>query len=100
MSDDIQPAVKLLEPSQSAKASAFVQEKQAFEAMRPELLQRYEGQYVAIFQNQVVDSDADKVTLALRVYQVQGYKPIFVHYVSRHDPVPRSIRSPHRPNQP
>ncbi|ETW93179.1 MAG: hypothetical protein ETSY1_40345 [Candidatus Entotheonella factor] len=99
ISEDIQPAVKLLEPSQLAEGSDMVREKQAFEAMYPDLLQHYEGKYVAIYQQQVVDHDPDKVTLALRVYRTHGYKPIFVHYVSRHRPVQRSMRSPRLPSQ-
>ncbi len=78
-SEDIQPAVKLLEPSPMATELAIDREKLDFEAMHPELLQLYEEQYVAIYQGYVIDHDPDKVTLALRVYQTHGYKPIFVH---------------------
>jgi hypothetical protein len=58
-------------------------------------LQHYEGQYVAIYQDQVVDSDLDKVALALRVYHKYGCVPIYVHHVSRHEPRTRYIHSPH-----
>lgn len=37
----------------------------------------YEGKYVAILHGKVIDSDQDKVKLAERVYENQGYIPIF-----------------------
>jgi hypothetical protein len=98
-SEEIYPAVELLTPPHRAKNEQFLRDKQAFWAMRTELLQRYEGQYVAIYQGKVVDNDQDKVALALRVYQTYGYVPIFVHQVSRQKPVTRFIRSPHLPAQ-
>ena len=98
-SDEIHPAVELLTPSHRTKNAQFLSDKQAFWAMQTELLQCYEGQYAAIYQGKVVDSDQDKVALALRVYQTHGYVPIFVHHVSRQKPVTHAIRSPHLPAQ-
>ena len=98
-SEEIYPAVELLTPSHRTKDVQFLRDKQAFWAMQTELLQRYEGQYVAIYQGKVVDSDQDKIALALRVYQTYGYVPIFVHHVSHQKPATRSIRSPHLPAQ-
>lgn len=98
-SEEIYPAVELLSPVSRIEDEQFLKEKQAFWAMQADLLQRYEGQYVAIYQGKVVDDDQDKVALALRVYQTYGYVPLFVHHVSRQQPVPRAVRSPHRPAQ-
>ncbi|NIN64245.1 MAG: hypothetical protein GTO63_06005, partial [Anaerolineae bacterium] len=49
------------------------QGRQAFERMRSELLKTHKGQFVAIFDNQVVDADAEIGTLARRVYARFGY---------------------------
>lgn len=90
--EDIYPAVELLAPPPTAQ---FAREKQAFWAMHEAMLQQYEGQYVAVYEGKVVDSDQDKVALALRIYRTYGYVPIFVHLVSRHASPVRSIYSPH-----
>ena len=94
-SEELHPAVELPAPSQQTQEAQFAKEKQAFWAMQTALLQRYEGQHVAIYHGKVVDSDLDKVALALRVYHQYGYVPIYVHYVGRHEPRTRSIHSPH-----
>jgi hypothetical protein len=94
-SEELHPAVELFSPPQQTQEAQFAKEKQAFWAMQTALLQHYEGQYVAIYQGQVVDSDLDKVALALRVYHKYGYVPIYVHHVSRHQPRTRYIHSPH-----
>src|SRR2546428_1066011 len=41
-------------------------------ALREQLLDRYDGEYVAIHQGRVVDHDTDKLKLGLRVYQRFG----------------------------
>jgi hypothetical protein len=61
----------------------FEAEKKAFWALRGQLLDQYEGQYVAIHQGRVVDHDTDKLKLGLRVYWRFGYQPIYVQLVSR-----------------
>ena len=43
------------------------QEQVAFANMLPELLAQYEGHYVAVHQGKVIDHDADKVALAIRI---------------------------------
>lgn len=61
----------------------FEAEKAAFERLEPDLMASYKGQYVAIRGGQVVDNDADKMTLITRVYQTSGYGPMYVHKVGQ-----------------
>jgi len=67
-------------------------EYQAFLRLLPELLGTHQGQYVAIHDGQVVDSDPDDVALILRVQSKVGYVPIHVGLVTDPRPV---VRIPH-----
>jgi len=63
-------------------------EKQAFERMnRLGLLEKYEGKYVAILGEKIVDVDEDKRKLAKRVYGKYGYRPIYIEKVGEKKPV-------------
>jgi hypothetical protein len=46
---------------------AMLQEVEAFKALHPQLIKQYKGQYVAIYQGQVVDHDSDPVELLKRI---------------------------------
>ena len=71
---------------------AFKQEIAAFEKMKPELLQRYPGQYVAIYQGQVVATGNNRLSLVKEVYDQFGEAPCYVEKVS---PKPaRRVRIP------
>lgn len=72
--------------------SKWEQERSAYWRLLPTLVSRYRDQYVAVHEGQVVDSGADQVELALRVYRRFGYVPIYVGLVSD-DPV-RMLRVP------
>ncbi len=75
-------------------------EYRAFRRLLPELLATHRGQYVAIHNEQVVDSDGDDVALILRVQAKVGYVPIHVGLVTESQPL---VRIPHyhecRPEQ-
>lgn len=60
----------------------FARERQAFWAMHAQLVSTYEGQYVAVLNEQLVDSDSDERALVQRVYQTFGYQPMYVQYVT------------------
>lgn len=68
-------------------------EYRAFQRLLPQLLPTHRGQYVAVHEEQVVDSDADDVALILRVHARYGYVPIHVGLVT--DAPPPPIRAPH-----
>ena len=67
--------------------------RQAFERMRSELVKTHKGRFVAILNNQVVDTDSEMGTLARRVYARFGYRPIYMQKVTEHPRVAR-ISSP------
>jgi hypothetical protein len=74
-----------------APRTKWEREYQAFQRLVPQLLEVHRGQYVAIHQGQVVDSGAEKLTVALRVLAKIGNVPIHVGLVSEdHEPVSRS----------
>jgi hypothetical protein len=67
-------------------------EYQAFLRMLPELLETHHGQYVAIHDGKVVDSDANDIVLIQRVHAKVGYVPIHVGMVAGVQPVSRGSR--------
>ena len=77
---DVIPAPELEQfPGGTTK---WEQERAAYWRLLPSLVSQYRGQYVAIHEGQVVDSGANQVEVALRVYQRFGYVPIYVGLVS------------------
>ena len=70
-----------------APRSKWEREYKAFQHLLPKLLATYEGQYVAVHDEVVVDSGNDKMAVALRVLARIGNVPIHVGRVSE-DPEP------------
>jgi hypothetical protein len=62
--------------------SKFERERRAFFRLLPGLLATHSGQYVAIHDEQVVDSGPDQLEVALRVQRRVGGVAIYVHLVS------------------
>jgi len=93
---DTQPAVELECDDASETDAQFEAEKKTFWALREQLLDQYEGQYVAVYQGRVVDHDRDKLRLGLRVYQQFGYRPIYVQMVGRQGLPVKRLASPRR----
>jgi hypothetical protein len=80
------------ESETSEITQAFEQEVAAFEQLRPALLEQYAGQYVAIYQGQVVASGDEKLALLDQVRERFG--PI-VCYIEKVSPdSPRTVRMP------
>jgi hypothetical protein len=67
-------------------------EYQAFLRLLPSLLSTHRGQYVAIHDGQVGDSDTDDIRLIQRVHERIGYVPIHVGLVTEQLSV---VRLPH-----
>jgi hypothetical protein len=61
--------------------SKWEREYQAFRRLLPQMISTHRGQYVAIHNEQVVDSDQDKLALALRVLAKVGNVAIHVGLV-------------------
>ncbi len=57
-------------------------ERQALEAHYTDILPVYRGQYVAIHQGHVVDSDADARVLYLRIRERYGYIPVLIRRIT------------------
>lgn len=71
---------------------AFAREVAAFKALKPELLKKFPGQYVAIYQKQVVANGVNRLALVKEVYSRFGEVPCYVEKVSSE--LPRRIRIP------
>lgn len=71
---------------------AMQREEAAFQALLPELLTSYPDQYVALHGGQVVDSDADKVALVMRLDQAYPDTVVLVKKVTAEPE--RALRMP------
>ncbi len=69
-------------------------EEAAFEKMLPTLLPNYLGEYVAIYQQQLVDHDEDEIALVERVHATYPNAVILVKQVSNVPEQPIVFRSP------
>ena len=83
---------KIDESEMGQANEAFEQEAAAFESLKPSLLAQYLGQYVAIYQGQVVGSGDNRLTLVKEIYSRFGEVPCYVGKVS--DKPPRRVRLP------
>jgi PHD/YefM family antitoxin component YafN of YafNO toxin-antitoxin module len=68
---------------------AFEREIAAFERMKDELLEKYRGQYVAVYQDEVVGVSSDKLELVRQMHERFGPVTMYVHLVAEQDPVYR-----------
>ena len=59
----------------------FWKEVTAFNQMPQVQIDQFYGQYVAVYQGNIVDSDFDEAELALRFYRTWGYVPVYIHKV-------------------
>ena len=83
----------------SAPRSKWEREYQAFGRLLPQLLATHRGKYVAIHEEQVVDSGDDRLALALRVLAQVGNVDIHIGLVSA-DPEPICCSGVRREVQP
>ncbi len=68
-------------------SEAIAGEMQAFRRKLAHLLERYEGQYVALYRGRVVGHGADDEALALRLYERLGDVPFYIARVERQSTV-------------
>ena len=61
----------------------WVIEAQAFQRKQAQLLERYEGQFVALYRGRVVGHGPDDEELARRMYERLGDVPFYVARVER-----------------
>jgi hypothetical protein len=72
---------------------AFEREREAFERLKPELLRTHRGQWVAVYQEKVVEAGQDRSQVLDSVYDRFGYVPVYVQKVEEQ---PRVYKMPHR----
>jgi PHD/YefM family antitoxin component YafN of YafNO toxin-antitoxin module len=72
---------------------ALEKERAAFLRLKDQLLRTYQGKFVAILNEEVIDVDEDDRVLTRRVYAEHGYVPIYIDQVLEESPV-RRILSP------
>jgi hypothetical protein len=65
-----------------------------FEALKSELLETHPGEFVAIYQKQIVGFDQDEMNLIHRVYEQFGPVPCYVEKIVPE--TPRKVRMPSR----
>lgn len=73
---------------------AMLREKAAYLAMHSQLLEQYEGMYVAIFQGQVADHDQDVSELIRRIERDYPDEIVMVKQVTEEPDRVLHIRSP------
>ena len=74
----------------------IVAETEAWYRLPPAERHRYQGKYVAVYQGQVIDSDADRLTLYHRVRQKFGRQTVLITE-GGDQPVPvYRVRSPRK----
>jgi hypothetical protein len=78
---------------QTLDGGEITQEQQAFRRKRSQLLQRYEGQFVALYQGRLAGHGADDEELALRMFKKFGDAPFYIAKVER-EPTVYELPSP------
>jgi len=61
----------------------MVAEERAFYKKKARLLQRYEGEFVALYQGRVVGHGPDDEDLAQRMFKKLGDAPFYIHKVCK-----------------
>lgn len=72
----------------------MLSEMHAFSEMHEELLERYPGEYVAIYQGKLIDHDPDQLRLFQRVAQRYANLPVLIKQVLSDPEEVYSFRSP------
>ena len=88
-------ALKRLKSRKLEEITQFNESRSFYKANLEALLRQYEGKYVAILDQRVIDSDVDFSRLAERVFKCVGYRDIYMPKVQRKAKVV-SIPSPQR----
>ena len=79
--------------TQKRSSDSWVTEAQTFRRKRAQLLQRYEGQFVAFYRGRVVGHGPDDEELARQMYERLGDAPFYIARVER-EPTVYELPSP------
>ena len=77
--------LEITAPYVDLEDAPFWKEVEAFNQMPQSFIDDYYGQYVAVYNGNIVDADPDEGELALRFYRVFGYVPVYIHKVGTED---------------
>ena len=80
--------------SRDASQDAIAAEQTAWFARLASERQRYQGQFVAVKDGQVIDQDADRRALYLRIRQRFGRQPVLIVSADWKQPPEFTLRSP------
>jgi hypothetical protein len=72
---------------QDFEDARFWQEVRAYASIPNVARERYAGQFVAVYNGNIVDSDPDEAVLIDRFYRTFGYVPVLIHAVGVEDSV-------------
>jgi hypothetical protein len=87
--DDVPRKRQFIPPLKSAELDdvTFWNEVRAYASIPNTARERYAGKYVAVYHGDIVDSDAEEVSLVERFYRTFGYVPVLIHKVGIEDGV-------------
>ena len=77
-------------PDTLPQEDPLADEVATFAALKPELLKTHYGEFVAIYQQQIVGFDSDEISLIRRVYEQYGPVPCYVEKIVPE--TPRKVR--------
>lgn len=87
LSSELSPAraldayLEMMRRRSRLEEAPFWKEVAAFNQMSQHQIDQYYGQYVAVYEGNIVASDVDEAELALRFYRTWGYVPVYIHRV-------------------
>ena len=73
--------------------AAFLEERAAFQRLKPALLREHRGKYVAVYRGEVTVIGDSSAEVARQAYQKHGYVPLYIGLVAEGLPVVH-LRSP------
>ena len=79
---------------QEEEQQKMQQEIAAFHDLHPELLEHFPGQYVAVYQGQVVDHDSEQLALYLRIRQRYPDEVVLIRQVRSEAEKTWTMRTP------
>lgn len=81
----------MVRPEDRVDIMLFEREKSAFTRLLPTLMPRYEGQFVAVHNGVVVDSDRSSSEVVRKFFRRFGDTNVYIGYVGREEPVSYAV---------
>jgi hypothetical protein len=74
------------QPLDISRLEYFDRQKALYDRVKPELVDRYLGEFVAFEDGHILDHDLDEKKLVQRVYQQYGYRDLLIKQVWLEEP--------------